>query len=249
MTSINPSHLNKKGFGYSDKACARVSRGVVAALAGEFLLERRAQLVAGRIEAGFIDLAAATLAANRVGILSTDFCGFQRVERTGVCLVLSVWFRERRANASFAKACPLIGNLPRLCLTGLAGGVASRLQRPDRRRGATPSARPALSVCPSRSTRWQIWKKVHLGLKMPSISRSTPCWFGAGLAKAREIYRGRMGSGVRAVRESVLNGRLAHRPIGTGRFLQLEVGVQARFSSRFELNGIGKLCSVACHVN
>lgn len=248
MTSLNPSHLNKIGFGYSDKAGARVSRGVVAALAGEISADRRVLVVGGRIEGGLCDLAAATLAANRVGILSTDFCGFQRVGVSGVCLVLSVCFRERRANALFAKACPLIGNLLRLCLSGFAGGVASRFQRPDRQGGATPSARPALSVCPSRSTRWQIWQKVRLGPKMRSISRSTLCWFGAGIAKVREVHWDRMGSGVRAVCESVLNGRLAHRPIGTGQFLQLGVGVQARFSSRFELNGIGKLCPVGCHV-
>jgi ribosomal protein L15E len=92
-------------------------------------------------------------------------------------------------------------------------------------------------------------KKDHLGPELPSISCTTLCWLEDFLVRVRKIYRGRMGSGVRAVRESVLNRRLARRPIGKSQILKARVGVQAMLSGRFGLNGIGKLCPVACHVN
>jgi|694.fasta_scaffold01422_17 hypothetical protein len=249
MTSINSARMNKIGAGYSGSLCAHVSRGGVGRLAPEKFADRGALRVGGRVDGGFCDTAARALAATGVGILSTDFCGFQSVDRAGVCLVLSVWFRESRANAPFGKACLLIGNLTRNWPLGAAGGVASRFQTPARQGGATPFGPPALSLCPSRKPRWQFLKKDHLGPELPSISCTTLCWLEDFLVRVRKIYRGRMGSGVRAVRESVLNRRLARRPIGKSQILKARVGVQAMLSGRFGLNGIGKLCPVACHVN
>jgi hypothetical protein len=249
MTSTNSARMNKIGAGYSGKPVAYVSRGVVGRLAPENFVDRGAVRVGGRIDGAFCDAAAGVLAATGVGILSTDFCGFQRVGHGRVCLVLSVRFSQSRTNASFAKACLLIGNLTRICGLGAAGGVGSRFQTPARQGGATPFGPPALSLCPSRRTFGQFLKKDHLGPELPSISCTTLCWLEDFLVRVRKIYRGQMGSGVRAVRESVLNGRLARRPIGESQILKAWVGVQAMLSSRFGLNGVDKLCAVGHHVN
>lgn len=234
---------NKIGVGYSGNVAARVSgrRGGLV-----WVENFGAQLIGG----GFCDLAAATLAANRVGMLSTHFCGFQRVHRSIVGLVELVWFVQRRSLASFEAASPLMGNLQRLGALGAAGGVGAASDRPDRPRGATPSGRAALPLCPSRRTDLKFEKKFTAAQPSHHFSRITLWLPQRDLADMRENYSVRSGSGVRVAREPAVTGRLArHRHRLGHEIMLIGVGVQRALSLTLGVTGAGRLCFDGCDVN
>ena len=235
---------NKIGVGYSGNVAARVSgrRGGLV-----WVENFGAQLIGG----GFCDLAASTLAANRVGMLSTHFCGFQRVRRSIVGLVKLVWFAQRRSLASLQMASPLMGNLQRLGALGAAGGVGAASDRPDRPRGATPSGRARCLDGLSLSCDREFSKKFTAAQPSRHFSRITLWLPQRDLADMRESYSVRPGSGVRVAREAAVTGRLTRRPkfFRGWRFAAIGVRVQRALSLAIGVTGTGKLCLRFGNVN
>jgi hypothetical protein len=147
MTLINSARMNKIRGGYSGLRFRRVfGRGVCRDRQNFLGSARRIGALDGAGVVVYLAYRSGSRSFRAVAarfFQLTDFCGFQMVDFGGVCLVLSVWFRQRLANASFLAARLLIGNLTRSCLFGLImgrqGGVAL-ITRPDRAGGVPPFA-------------------------------------------------------------------------------------------------------------